>query len=111
MAEIKFSPEAIEDLKQTKKYIAEELYSKQAAENTIAKIFKNIRLLSDFPASGSPLSSIVNIETDYRFLVCGNYTAFYRYEQNTIFVSRVLYGRRDFMRILFGELPDEDQKD
>ena len=108
MADIKFSPEAIEDLNRTKKYIAEDLCNKQAAENTIAKIFENIRLLSDFPASGSPLSSIVNIETDYRFLVCGNYTAFYRYEQNTVYVSRVLYGRRDFMRILFGELLGEE---
>lgn len=55
---------------------------------------------------GAPLSAIVDFETDYRFLVCGNYTAFYRFENRTVYIVRVLYGRRDFMRILFGE-PNE----
>ena len=108
MADVKFSPEAIKDLKQTKKYIAEDLCNEIAAENTISKILNDIQILSVFPASGSPLSSIVNIETDYRFLVCGNYTAFYRFEQDTVFISRILYARRDFMRILFGELDEKE---
>ena len=108
MNEIKFSPEAISDLQQTKAYITNELCNEQAAVNTIAKITKRIRMLADFPASGAPLSSIVNFETDYRFLVCGNYTAFYRIEDKTVHIIRVLYGRRNFMKILFGE-PDDNE--
>lgn len=107
MAEIKFSPEAISDLQQTKTYITNELCNEQAAVSTIAKITKKIRMLADFPASGAPLSSIVGFETDYRFLVCGNYTAFYRIENQTVNIIRVLYGRRNFMQILFGE-PDDN---
>lgn len=107
MADIKFSPEAITDLNRTKAYITEELCEEKAAENTISKILKRIRQLSEFPLSGSPLSSIINLNTDYRFLVCGNYTAFYRFENETVYIVRVLYGRRDFMRILFGE-PQEN---
>ena len=107
MTEIKFSPEALSDLQQTKTYITEELCSEIAANNTISKILKHIRMLSEFPESGPSLSSIVNFETDYRFLVCGNYTAFYRYEQNTVYIIRVLYGRRDFMRILFNDDPPQ----
>ena len=49
MAEIKFSPEAITDLQQTKAYITEELCNEQAAVGTLAKITKRIRQLSDFP--------------------------------------------------------------
>lgn len=45
MAEIKFSPEAITDLQQTKAYITEELCNEQAAVNTIANITKRIRML------------------------------------------------------------------
>ena len=101
MAEIKLSPDALSDLKQTKNYITEELGSEQAAVNTLEKITKHIRVLSDFPETGTPLSSIVDFDTDYRYLVCGNYTAFYSYEQNTVYILRVLYNRRDFMRILF----------
>lgn len=103
MADISFSPEAVADLQETKAYITEELCNEQAAISTIAKITGRIRELSRFPEMGAPLSSIVNLETDYRFLVCGNYTAFYRYENKTVYVVRILYGRRDFMRILFGE--------
>lgn len=107
MAELSFSPEAVSDLQQTKAYITDELCNEQAATNTIAKITGRIRELASFPEMGAPLSSIVDFETDYRFLVCGNYTAFYRFENQTVYIVRVLYGRRDFMRILFGE-PNEN---
>ncbi len=107
MDELSFSPEAVSDLQQTKSYITEELCSEQAAINTINKIMGRIRELAAFPEMGAPLSSIVDFETDYRFLVCGNYTAFYRFENQTVYIIRVLYGRRDFMRILFGE-PNEN---
>ena len=103
MAEIKFSPEAIADLKQTKAYITEELCNEQAAVSTVAKITKRIRMLADFPESGVPLSSVIDMETDYRFLVCGNYTAFYRFENDIVFIVRILYGRRNYVQILFGE--------
>ena len=108
MAEIKFSPDALADLKQTRTYITEELCSEQAAVGTISKIMKHIRMLADFPQSGAPLSSIIHFATDYRFLVCGNYTVFYRYKNGTVYIVRVLYGRRDFMRILFGEISEEN---
>lgn len=103
MAEIKFSPEAISDLQQTKAYIAEELCNEQAAVGTIVNITKRIHMLADFPESGTPLSSIIDLETDYRFLVCGNYMVFYQAENQNVNIIRVLYGRRNFMQILFGE--------
>ena len=109
MAEIKFSPEAINDLQQTKAYITEELCNSEAANSTIAKIMHNIHILEKFPESGSPLESIVDFTTNYLFLVCGKYTAFYRVENNTVFIVRVLYGRRDFMRILFGTDAQENE--
>lgn len=103
MAEIKFSPEVISDLQQTKTYIAQELCNEQAAVSTVADITKRIRMPADFPKSGTPLSTVVDFETEYRILVCGNYTAFYRIENQTVNIVRVLYGRRNFMQILFGE--------
>lgn len=107
MAEIKFSPEALSDLRHTRAYIADELCNEQAAVNTISKIIDRIRELAIFPEMGAPLSSIVDFATDYRFLICGNYTAFYRFEGHTVYIIRIIYGRRDFMRILFGE-PSEN---
>lgn len=65
-------------------------------------------MLADFPEGGTPLSGIVNFETDYRLLVCSNYTAFYRIDNHMISIVRVLYGRRNFMQILFGKPNDTD---
>lgn len=101
MAKLLISPEAKQDLLEIKEYISNELDSPIAARNVTDKIIKQISSLSDFPKIGTMLSSIINMETGYRFLVCGSYTAFYRYIDNTVFVDRILYGKRDFMRILF----------
>ena len=108
MAEVKFSPEAINDLQQIKAYITEELCNEQAANSTISKILKNIRMLESFPQSGASLETIVNFSTNYRYVICGNYTAFYRVENDIVFIVRVLFGRRDFMRILFGITQEEN---
>lgn len=107
MAEIQFSPEAIADLQETKQYITDELCNEQAANNTIARILASIRQLERFPKMGAPLSSVIDLDTDYRFLVSGNYSSFYRYVDETVYIVRVLYGRRNYMQILFGE-PKED---
>ena len=101
MVEIKFSHDALSDLKGIKAYIANELLNERAALNTVSDIMKHSRQLVEFPESGAPLSSIVQLDTNYRYLVCGSYTVFYRSEKNTVYIDRVIYSRRDFMRILF----------
>ena len=107
MVRIQFTPDALEDLKQIKKYITDDLCSEQSAINTVDRILKRIRQLEAFPEIGAPLSSIIDIEVPYRFLVCGNYTAFYKFENNEVHIIRILYARRNFMQILFGTNADE----
>jgi hypothetical protein len=34
--------------------------------------------------------------------------AFYRYEHDKIFILRIIYSRRDYIKILFPELKDDD---
>lgn len=104
MYRVSFSPEAVDDLKDIKQYIKDELGNEQAAKNTVAKILKKVKMLSDFPESGSNLSAIIGFDTDYRYLVCDNYIAFYRIEDKNVFIVRVLYGRRNYMQILFGDI-------
>ena len=104
MYKISFSPEAVDDLKEIKQYIKDELCNEQAAKNTVAKILKKIKLLSDFPESGSSLSAIIGFDTNYRYLVCDNYIAFYRIDNKNVLIVRVLYGRRNYMQILFGDI-------
>ena len=103
MADIQFAPEALRDLEEIRDFISEDLANLPAANNTVSGILDNIKILASFPEIGSPLSAIVNIETNYRFLVCGHYMTFYRFEGGTVYVIRILYGRRNYMEILFGK--------
>ncbi len=107
MANIKFTPDALEDMKGIKAYITKELDSETAAINTVEGIIKRIRRLADFPRMAAPLGSVIGLEVPYRFLVCGNYTTFYKVEGDRVYIIRVLYGRRNFMQILFGKTFDE----
>ena len=75
-----------------------------------SKITRKIRGLSEHPGISASLSSIMDIQTDYRFLVCTNYLILYRYEDEIVFVSRILYGKRDYMHILFGNLLEDEEK-
>lgn len=109
MANIKFSPESVADLQQIKAYIAKDLCDETTAINVISKITKKIRTLETFPNSGTPLSSIVDMNINYRFIVCGNYMSFYKFENETVYIIRVLYGRRNYMQILFDNLGNEDE--
>ena len=104
MAKIKYSGSAIKDLEEIGDYIADKLKNPIAAFNTIGKIQDAVDRLADFPFIGTPLSSKVEVEMDYRFLVCGNYLVFYRTEADSVFIDRVIYGRRDYIKILFDEV-------
>jgi len=108
MVKLRISPEAQSDLHGLKEYITTELENPTAAVKIVAKIMKAIRGLTDFPASGVPLSSIVDIPNDYRFLVCGNYLVFYRYKDGNISIMRVIYDRRDYIKILFGDIQESE---
>lgn len=110
MYKLKISPEAKNDLVEIKSYISQELCNPQVATNMVSKITEKIRGLLEHPGIGSPLSSVVDIHTDYRFLICANYLIFYRYEDETVFVLRILYSRRDYIHILFGDLPENQEK-
>jgi len=105
-----FSPLSKNDLMEIQTYIADELQNQSASVNTIKRILDKIRKLTTFPYMGAPLSSIVDVETDYRYLICGNYNVFYRVENDDIFIIRILYNRRDFLKILFGDITDEENK-
>jgi len=104
VAEVKYSAASISDLEQIGDYIAETLKNPVAALNTVNKICETIDTLNLFPLIGAELSSITEIDTDYRFLISGNYIVFYRIQTDCVNIDRVLYGKRDYISILFGSL-------
>lgn len=108
MNNLHLSEEAQSDLADIKDYIVKELENPIAALSTVRKITKEIRVLREHALIGTPLSSIADAEGDYRFLVTGNYLTFYRVQGSDVYVDRILYGRRDYLRTLFGDTRDEE---
>lgn len=104
MNNLHLSPEAQDDLMEIKAYIEEDLLNPSAALATVSRITKSLRVLQSYAHAGALLSSIADIESDYRFIVSGNYISFYRVCGNDIYIDRILYARRDYLRILFPEL-------
>lgn len=108
MNNLYLSEEAQNDLAQIKDYITEELENPAAALATVSKITKKIRILKNHAHAGAPLSSVADTESDYHFLVSGNYLVFYRVCGIDVYIDRVLYSRRDYMRILFGDIQTDE---
>ncbi|GHU44486.1 hypothetical protein FACS1894111_11830 [Clostridia bacterium] len=110
MFKVSYSGTAIKDLEQIGDYIAEQLQNPQAALNTLHNIQDTIDKLSAFPHMGSLLADVTKTATDYRFLVCGNYLAFYHFSKDEVLIDRILYGQRDYIKILFKDLPQNNSK-
>ena len=83
MNKIVLSAEAQEDLVGIRDYITTELENPEAALRVVASITQRLRSLQEHAMLGAPLSSVIRLESNYRFLVCGNYHAFYRVEDTT----------------------------
>jgi addiction module RelE/StbE family toxin len=110
MNKLRYSPEALNDLDVICTYIFEELQNPTAAQKIVDGILDAVEKLKEFSEMGTQLSSITDVESDYRFLVCGNYLAFYRVTGSEVSIDRILYGRRDYLRILFGNLSEKVSK-
>lgn len=94
--------EARRDLEEIWDHIVADLCNPKAAESTVNRILDAVDQLADFSGIGAPLSAIADTDADYRFLVTGNYMTFYRVHGSDVYVDRILYGRRDYLRILIG---------
>ena len=103
MFEVKVSPQAAEDLLEVKDYIENELQNPIAAQNTVLKIVETYEDLANFPEAGISVEKYVDFPTDYKFVLANNYSIFYRIDGEFVRVVRLLYSRRDFVRILFEE--------
>lgn len=101
MLKLRINPLATEDLKEIKEYISREFDKPQAAIRVVRNIIDSYEKLKDFPMIGSKLSEKVDIKTDFRFLISGNYIVFYKVDDVFVSIYRILYAERDYLNILF----------
>ena len=108
MAEVVISPLARADMREIADYIGGELHNPDAALRLIRRFREAVSQLGSFPEMGSPLLAVGKQHVPYRYLVCGNYLVFYHLATGSVLVDRVLYGRRDYLTILFGDQLEEE---
>lgn len=103
MNKLHLSFDARNDLAEIRRYISTELENPSAARRTIAHITKDINILQRFAQAGPLLSSITDIQSEYRFLTVGNYMVFYRVLGEDVYIDRVLYGKSNYLRTLLAD--------
>ena len=107
MTKVKLSAAAKADLQETRRYISTVLSNPSASKQTVKRITSHLHTLEQFPEAGTPIL-IPGSPVAYRYLVCGSYMAFYHVHNEEVLVERILYGRRDYLSILFSkELAEE----
>ncbi|MCM1335092.1 MAG: type II toxin-antitoxin system RelE/ParE family toxin [Bacteroides sp.] len=98
---VRIAPAALRDLKDIRDHISVDLGNPAAATRTVKNIVASYRRLSDFPLIGASLSTKVKFDTLFRYLVSGNYLIFYRVGDDYVDIYRIIYGKRDYIKILF----------
>lgn len=108
MAKVEISPIARADLREIGDYISRELRNPDAALRVIQRFRKTVKPLAEFPEMGAPLLAAGKQSVPYRYLVCGSYLIFYHIGGEAVYIDRVLYGRRDYLALLFGDQLEEE---
>ena len=100
---LRYTPEARLDIKSIQQYVSQDLGNPNAANRIINNIVMCCSNLTQNPMLGMRLSAKIGRETDLRYIICGKYLVFYRVDVSAISVIRILDGRINYLRILFGD--------
>lgn len=97
---LKYSPDASDKLRKLNKQIAVS-NGKPVATRIVSKIMGEIRGLQNNPEKGPSVEALLGIPTSYRFLYVEHHYAFYRIENDTVYVTDIYNEREDFMWEMF----------
>ena len=97
---IEYSPIAVRDLERVWAEVFEASASEETATKYVDDLMNQISAKQDFPKSGAPLY-YEGLFTGFYFVTFKSYMAFYKVETDRMLVSRVVYGKSDYMRTIF----------
>ena len=97
---LRYSPAARDDLRRIRAYIRDELAHPLSADRIVAGIVRRCADLKRRPLVGASIQPHVERRTDVRSLHFEGYVAFYRVEESSVSVLRVLHVRQDFVAAL-----------
>ena len=97
---IESSPVAVRDLERVWAEVFEASASEETATKYVDDLMNQISAKQNFPKSGAPLY-YEGLFTGFYFVTFKSYMAFYKVETDRMLVSRVVYGKSDYMRTIF----------
>jgi len=98
--ELHITRTAERDLNNAADYIEFTLKNPLAADNLLDTAEEKINQLSYFPQHHPVVDDAILSSWGIRFTAIKNYLAFYIIKENTVYVIRFLYGKRDWISIL-----------
>ena len=102
MYKLEFLPIALNDMVEIVGYIGNTLKNPIAADNLSNEFVNAAERVSEFPYSNPVYIPLRPLNHEYRKLLVKNYIMFYWVdeENKVVTVARVIYGKRDYGRIL-----------
>ena len=97
MMKLRINPIVAEDLKNIKEYIAED--NEEMAVKTIQEIYVRIESIQQFPYMGADLAKMVSFQTDYKYVICGNYVVLYKIGKDFVKIYRVMNRYQDITQV------------
>jgi len=101
LKKVEYSQPARQRMKKLREELTEK-FGTDVSKKAIKKITSAIRGLSEFEKKGVAVSSMYDVDCDYRYLYVSHNYLFYRIERDRIIIIAVFDDREDFMRKLFG---------
>jgi len=104
--EVRIMKPAQDEMREIYRYIAEDLHNSIAALRRISLIDEAIQSLREKPTRFPLVQDGYLASKGFRLIVVKNHLVFFiiREEAKAVSVMRVLYGRRDWLRILKAEI-------
>ena len=100
MYSLRYTPQAVYDMDSVWDEVYEASQSPDIADKYIKDFAEVIAGKKHFPKSGTPLR-YKGLFTGFYYVTFKKYMAFYRIEDNFVEVIRIIYGKRDYMQVLF----------
>lgn len=97
MMKLRINPIVAEDLKNIKEYIEED--NEEMAVKTIQEIYDRIENIQQFPYMGADLAKRVSFQTDYKYVICGNYVVLYKIGKDFVKIYRVMNQYQDITQV------------
>lgn len=102
MYKLEYLPAALHDMVDIIRYISVELKNPDAADKLASEFVSSSDSLIEFPYKNPVYYPIRPLKKEYRKLLVKNYIMFYYVDEmnKTITISRVIYAKRDYGKIL-----------